>query len=107
MSVDDLTAARSRSPLEEIEALVQQRASTMALDADTPDGRRQLRRLIDTAVQEWSEDHRRGLREHAIADPDGVASRAFRNLARYGPLTACCSTTTSGRSWINAPRRSS
>lgn len=87
MSVDDLTAARPRSPLEEIEALVQQRASTIGLDADTPDGRRQLRALIDAAVQEWSEDHRRGLRQHAIADPDGVASRAFRNLAQYGPLT--------------------
>jgi len=87
MSIGDLTAAPQRSPLEEIEAVVQQRASAVALDADTPTGRTLLRRLIDDAVLEWSEDHRRGLRHHALADPDAVATRAYRNLAQYGPLT--------------------
>ena len=86
MSIDDITTPQ-RSPLEEIESAVQRQASAVGLDADTAEGRLQLRRLIDTAVREWSEDHRRGIRQHAIADPDAVATRAYRNLAEYGPLT--------------------
>ncbi len=84
MSIDDV-ATPHRSPLEEIESVVQQRASSIGLDADTDAGREQLRRLIETAVQEWSEDHRRGLRQHAIADPDGVTdgrTATWRSTAR-------------------------
>ena len=86
MSIADRVGPAT-SPLIEIESVVQQRASAASLDADTADGRSALRRLIDGVVQEWSEDHRRGLRPHPLADPVGVAARAYRNLAEYGPLT--------------------
>jgi len=75
------------SPLQEIEQLVQERANHLALDVDAPEGESTLRALISDAVDAWADDHRRGLRSHALADPDRVAQRAFRNLARYGPLT--------------------
>lgn len=87
MTIDELDTRGSSSPLVEIETIAQHRASETGLDADTEEGRRQLRRLVDDVVREWSEDHRRGLRSHELADPDGVASRAYRNLAEYGPLT--------------------
>lgn len=75
------------SPLEEIEHLVQSRASTLALDVDSPDGESRLLELIHDAVGRWSKDHSRGQRPYDLHDPQGVVQRAFRNLARYGPLT--------------------
>lgn len=75
------------SPLLEIERLVQQRANALALDVRTEDGDRRLRTLIDDVIREWVDDHRRGRRRHDLGDPERVATRAFRNLARYGPLT--------------------
>ena len=69
MSVDDVIARGSTSPLMEIETIARRRASDAGLDADTPDGQQHLRRLVDDVVREWSEDHRRGLRSHALADP--------------------------------------
>lgn len=75
------------SPLQEIELEVQARATGAALDVDAPDGAAHLRRLIDDVIAERLDDHRRGRRADGLADPDGMAERAFRNLARYGPLT--------------------
>ena len=75
------------SPLQEVEREVQRRANDLALDVDEPAGERALRELIDHEVRAWDQDHRRGVRPHALSDPEGVASRAFCNLARYGPLT--------------------
>jgi pilus assembly protein CpaF len=75
------------SPLQDIEAQVQQEANRLALDVDTPDGDRALRDLIHQAVDRWRDDHRRGLRPHDLADPDSLVERAHRNLARFGPLT--------------------
>jgi pilus assembly protein CpaF len=77
----------STSPLQEIERTVQQRATTLALDVDSATGEQQLQDLIQDAVREWSEDHSRGRRPFDLPDPVGVTDRAFRNLARYGPLT--------------------
>ena len=48
--------APSPSPLAEIERTVQQRATSLALDVDTPEGEQALRALIDEAVREWSDD---------------------------------------------------
>jgi pilus assembly protein CpaF len=75
------------SPLQEIERAVQHRANALALDVDTPDGESRLLDLIHDAVGEWSDEHSRGRRPYELPDPDGVTERAFRNLARYGPLT--------------------
>lgn len=74
-----------RSPLEEIEHLVQDRARELSLDTDQdPDA---LRALVSDTVRQWSVDHKRGLHEYDLADPEAVAERAVRNLTGYGPLT--------------------
>src|SRR5688572_2266028 len=76
------TAARgvtAGSPLVEIEQTVQGRAKDRRLDTAVAGGREALRALIEDEVARWNEDHRRGLRPHALADPDAVADRAFRN----------------------------
>jgi pilus assembly protein CpaF len=75
------------SPLVEIERLVQERAKDVSLEMSSPAGEAKLRALIAEEVARWGDDHRRGRRPFALADPDQVAERAFRNLARYGPLT--------------------
>ena len=75
------------SPLAELEQLVQVRATALSLDVDTAEGGEHLRDLIETAIIEWSDEHHRGQREISLSDPEGVANRAFQNLAQYGPLT--------------------
>jgi len=76
----------SRSPLEEIELAVQERAKDISLEMGSRAGADKLRALIADEVGRWSLDHRRGIRAFDLAQPDVVAERAFRNLAGYGPL---------------------
>lgn len=75
------------SPLQQVELEVQARAALARVDVDAPDGEALLRRLIAEVIDERVDAHRRGRRDDAVPDPDGLAERAFRNLARYGPLT--------------------
>ncbi len=75
------------NPLVEIERRVQARAKDLAHDMHGPDGDRGLQALIADEIDQWSDDFKRGLRPFDLAAPDEVAERAFRNLARYGPLT--------------------
>jgi pilus assembly protein CpaF len=75
------------SPLVEIEHAVQERAKQVALELAAPGGDVLLRALIDDELGRWADDFRRGRRAFDIADPLAVAERAFRNIARYGPLT--------------------
>ena len=96
-------SAAARSPLEEIEEAVQVRANLLALDIDSPDGEDKLRGLIDEAISAWSDDHRRGRRSFDLPDPGGVARRAFRNLARYGPLTELLDDDDVWEVMVNAP----
>ena len=74
-------------PLVEIERRVQERAKDIALDMSTGRGEQSLRQLIADEVARWNGEHQRGLRPHDITSPDLIAERAFRNLARYGPLS--------------------
>ena len=74
-------------PLIEIERTVQQGARSIAVDMSTDRGRDALRTLIDDAIGTWQAEAAGGLRPAAIADPDTLAHRAWRNLAEYGPLT--------------------
>ncbi len=74
------------SPLQLIEQRVLERAADIRLDLDAESAAARLRQLIVDEVQQWSADHRRGLRSHDLADPDAVVERAYRNLAGYGPL---------------------
>ncbi len=91
------------SPLQEIEQTVQHRANSMALDVDSTDGESRLLELIRDAVHQWSEDHQRGRRPFDLPDPEGVTERAFRNLARYGPLTELLTDDDVWEIMVNAP----
>lgn len=73
-----------RSPLQEIEHLVQERARELALDTDQDPAA--LRALVNETVARWGIDHKRGLRPYPLNEPDRVAERALRNLTGYGPL---------------------
>jgi pilus assembly protein CpaF len=79
--------AQVEAPLAIIERAVQERAKVVELDMGSDSGRDGLRRLIDAELAGWAEDVRRGRRAHALADPDLVADRAWRNLVGHGPLT--------------------
>jgi pilus assembly protein CpaF len=83
----DRLAGVTPSPLVEIERLVQERAKDVSLEMSSEAGEAKLRALIAEEVARWGDEHRRGRRPFALADPDRVTERAFRNLARYGPLT--------------------
>lgn len=93
----------AQSPLAQIEAIVQSRADAMALDIDSPEGEAQLRALIAEALAEWADDHRRGRRALPLGDADAIAERAFRNLARYGPLTELLDDDDVWEIMLNAP----
>ncbi len=75
-----------QSPLQQIEAAVQDRAKELSLDVASEGGRDQLRQLLVEQVSIWQDDFRRGARSFELGDPDAVVDRAFRNLAGYGPL---------------------
>ena len=84
---DAAGAGDPASPLAEIERLVQERAKEISLEMSAPEGEAKLLGLIADEVARWNDDHRRGRRPFDLADPQQVVERAFRNLARYGPLT--------------------
>jgi pilus assembly protein CpaF len=92
-----------RSPLQLIEQAVLERAKEIRLDLDDAAAKRTLRALIEDEVARWSADHRRGLRSHALADPDLVVERAFRNLAGYGPLESLLADDDVWEVMVNAP----
>jgi len=90
------------SPLATIEAAVHERAREQA--AEVADGGDALiRHLIADEIAAWQDDHRRGLHPHPLADPETLAERAFRNLARYGPLTSLLDDNDVWEVMINAP----
>jgi pilus assembly protein CpaF len=91
------------SPVTIIEHAVQDRAKADALALDEPGGEAAIRRLIAEEVERWQDDHRRGHRPHRLVDPDDVAARAFRNLARYGPLTSLLADDDVWEVMVNAP----
>lgn len=74
-------------PLQQIEHRVRSRANDLAIDTATTGGDAALRALISEEIENWQDEHRRGIQPHALADPERLAERAHRNLARYGPLT--------------------
>lgn len=90
-------------PLIEIERAVQARAKQVALDARGIEGHAQLAALVDDEVARWDDDHRRGRRPHALANPALVAERALRNLAHYGPLTPLLEDDDVWEIMVNAP----
>ncbi len=97
--------AHELSPLQEIERRVQERAGDLSLDVAEVDGRARLRSLVDEEVAAWSRDFKRGLRAFDLADPELVATRAYRNLAGYGPLEPLLADDDVWEIVINDPRR--
>lgn len=96
-------SASDVDPLVEIEQRVQARAKAMAFDMGSPDGEAGLRALIADEIEQWSDDAKHGLRPFELSDPEQVAERAFRNLARYGPLTPLLDDPDVWEIMINAP----
>jgi len=96
-------ATTGPSPLADIEARVQGRAKDLALDVRHAGGADALRDLVAEEVARWRDDHRRGLHDVDLADPEGVADRAFRNLAGYGPLEPLLADPDVWEIMINAP----
>ena len=90
-------------PLAEIEKAVQEKAKQISLELGAPGGERRLRELIGDEIASWADDHRRGQRAIPLADPATVAERAFRNLARYGPLTSLLEDDDVWEVMVNAP----
>jgi pilus assembly protein CpaF len=90
-------------PLVEIERRVQARAKQRSLDLSDPDGEQHLRALLAEEIDRWSDDAKRGRRPFELADPATVADRAFRNVARYGPLTPLLDDPDVWEIMINAP----
>ncbi len=90
-------------PLVEIEGRVQARAKELAHDMASPSGESGLRALIGDEIDQWAHDAKRGVRSFELADPELVAERAFRNLARYGPLTPLLDDPDVWEIMINAP----
>src|SRR5690606_23481748 len=91
------------SPLAEIERAVQERAKGISLEMSAPGGEAKLRALIEEEVERWSDDFRRGRRAFDLAEPELVVERAFRNLARYGPLTPLLADDDVWEIMINSP----
>ncbi len=88
MSARGVEVDAYESPLVVIERAVQERAKDISLEMSDPGGEAKLRALIEAEVDRWDDDFRHGRRGHDLADPELVVERAFRNMARYGPLTA-------------------
>jgi pilus assembly protein CpaF len=91
------------SPLAEIERTVQERAKDITLEMAGPGGEAKLRDLIADEVARWNDDFRRGRRAHDLPAPELVVERAFRNLARYGPLSPLLADDDVWEIMVNAP----
>ncbi|HVM00805.1 MAG TPA: ATPase, T2SS/T4P/T4SS family [Egibacteraceae bacterium] len=89
------------SPLLEIEHAVQARGKGQVFEGAEGDAK--LRALITEEIARWSVEHKRGARPFDLADPRGVADRAYRNLAGYGPLEPLLRDDDVWEIMINAP----
>ena len=96
-------ATSELNPLVEIEQRVQAQAKDLVLDVSQPVGQAGLRALIDAEIEQWADDFKRGGRPFELAAREVVAERAFRNLARYGPLTPLLDDSDVWEIMINAP----
>jgi pilus assembly protein CpaF len=75
------------TPLIDVEIAVQSRAKQADLDLSTSEGHERLRALINDELQRWEDDVRHGRKSVSIVNPETLATRAWKNLVNYGPLT--------------------
>ena len=87
----------------EIERAVQDRARDMGLDMATDGGKDRLGELVHEELARWRMEFERGERSLPIGDAEGVAGRAIRNLAGYGPLEPLLADDDVYEIMINAP----
>ncbi len=92
-------------PLVAIERRVQARAKDVSVDMATAHGEVVLRELINEEISNWADDVKRGLHPYEIAGPEVIAERAFRNIARYGPLTPLLADDDVWEIMVNAPHQ--
>ncbi len=85
------------SPLAEIEHRVQQRAKDGALDLDDTAAHHALTAFVAEEIESWNDDHRRGIRSHALSDPDAIVARAMRTSPATAPSARSSPTATCGR----------
>lgn len=74
------------TPLQEIEQLVQDKARQISVNLNSGTAKQALKKLVDSEIDQWNNDFRRGIRPFQIADSNLLAERAMRNLTGYGPL---------------------
>ena len=91
------------SPLAAIEQRVLKRAKDEALDLSDAHAGTRLRELLEDEAAQWSLDHKHGLREFDLPDPELVVDRAERNLTGYGPLAPLLDDPDVWEVMINAP----
>lgn len=91
------------SPLEEIEAIIRTEAKTRAVDVDSDDGRAEMLALVHEVVTGWAEDRSRLGRNHQVSDLQGLMTRAYHNVAAYGPLTELLEDDDVWEIMVNAP----
>lgn len=103
IQLDPSGPAEESTPLFEIEQRVQARAKQIDLDLDDRAAAAQLRHLVDEEIQQWNDDHLRGLRPYPLSDVDQLAERAMRNLVGYGPLAPLLDDDDVWEIMINAP----
>ena len=100
--LDIRNRSTSVSPLAEV-GQGTERAKLLAVEMDGPDGPIRLRTLIEDEVGRWTEDFKRGRREHDLANPELFAERAWRNITGYGPLTELLDDDDVWEIMVNAP----
>ena len=76
---------------------------TAQRSTSTPPTAAHLRTLIAEVIDDWPTSTAAAGGRARLADPDGVAERAFRNLARYGPLTELLDDDDVWEIMVNAP----
>lgn len=91
------------NPLVEIERRVSERAKELSISLDHDEAGSALRQLVVEEIQRWDDDYRRGLRPHALHDPDELTERALRNVVGFGPLAPLLEDDDVWEVMINAP----
>lgn len=91
------------SPLEEIERIVRHEAKALAIDVDTHDGPARMMLLVRETVANWSEERSRRGQNHQVSDLEGLITRAYHNVAVYGPLTDLLEDEDVWEIMVNAP----
>ncbi|MBM3683963.1 MAG: CpaF family protein [Actinobacteria bacterium] len=98
-----MTTPAPPTPLQEIERAARVRADAAALDMNDPDAAERLRAIIAEEVARWNDDQRRGRHSHRFPDEHAIVTRAFRNLAGFGPLEPLLDDPDVWEIMVNAP----